>query len=151
MPSKPADYHPKWTLIKRLIHRRAGGYCEHCGLKQHSHIFRLKTKRGKTRMVALGQYRYLTDEEEATLRRLSALPKPGSSRQRGKRWARKYMGVTFVALEVAHLDHSRANNRFGNLAALCQSCHQKHDKAQHVRSTLLGRHHDNEQQTKLFN
>ena len=32
-----------------------------------------------------------------------------------------------VVLSVAHLDHNPANNDDDNLAALCQSCHNKYD------------------------
>lgn len=31
MPINYKDYHPKWTLIRRLILRRAHNCCEHCG------------------------------------------------------------------------------------------------------------------------
>ena len=37
-----------------------------------------------------------------------------------------------VVLTVAHIDHNRDNNSFFNLAALCQRCHLRHDKAQHA-------------------
>lgn len=34
MPINPNDYHPKWTLISRLIRfRRAGNKCEWCGVQ----------------------------------------------------------------------------------------------------------------------
>jgi len=32
-----------------------------------------------------------------------------------------------VVLTVAHIDHDIDNNRFHNLAALCQACHNRHD------------------------
>ena len=32
-----------------------------------------------------------------------------------------------VVLTVAHLDHNITNNRFSNLKALCQKCHNGHD------------------------
>lgn len=32
-----------------------------------------------------------------------------------------------VVLTVAHLDHNPANNAEGNLAALCQKCHNTYD------------------------
>ena len=32
-----------------------------------------------------------------------------------------------VVLSVAHFDHNPANNRPGNLAALCQRCHNTYD------------------------
>ena len=32
-----------------------------------------------------------------------------------------------VQLQAAHLDHDPGNNEDGNLAALCQACHNRHD------------------------
>ncbi len=32
-----------------------------------------------------------------------------------------------AVLEVAHLDHNRANNDIDNLAVLCPNCHKMHD------------------------
>lgn len=37
-----------------------------------------------------------------------------------------------VVLTIAHLDHDRTNNDFGNLAALCQACHLTLDGKQHA-------------------
>lgn len=44
-----------------------------------------------------------------------------------------------VVLTVAHIDHDKNNNRFGNLAALCQRCHLRHDAAQHAANRKYGR------------
>ena len=33
-----------------------------------------------------------------------------------------------VVLTIAHLDHDTTNNDYANLAALCQRCHNRHDK-----------------------
>jgi hypothetical protein len=43
-----------------------------------------------------------------------------------------------VILTVAHLDRDRNNNRFSNLAALCQGCHLFHDLCQHLYSRKYG-------------
>jgi hypothetical protein len=43
-----------------------------------------------------------------------------------------------VVLTVAHVDHDTVNNDLGNLRALCQACHLRHDAhlhAQHARQT----------------
>ena len=50
-----------------------------------------------------------------------------------------------IVLTVAHIDHNKNNNRFNNLAALCQRCHLKHDIHQHVFNRKYGR------QTKHLN
>jgi 5-methylcytosine-specific restriction endonuclease McrA len=44
-----------------------------------------------------------------------------------------------VVLTVAHIDHDRTNNRFDNLAALCQRCHLGHDARQHATNRKYGR------------
>ena len=44
-----------------------------------------------------------------------------------------------VVLTVAHIDHNINNNRFNNLAALCQKCHLNHDLPQHIDSRKYGR------------
>lgn len=54
-----------------------------------------------------------------------------------------------VILTVAHIDQDKRNNRFYNLAALCQRCHLGHDKYQHARNRKYGRNHK-ENQLELF-
>jgi hypothetical protein len=95
MPIDYKQYHPKWSLISRLIRfLRAGNKCEWCGAE-------------------------------------NAKPHPVT-------------GST-VVLTVAHVDQDRNNNRFKNLAALCQRCHLGHDRKQHLYNRKYGR------QTKYIN
>ncbi|MES2386511.1 MAG: hypothetical protein V4543_00810 [Bacteroidota bacterium] len=44
-----------------------------------------------------------------------------------------------VVLTVAHIDRDKDNNKFSNLAALCQKCHLGHDIHQHVSNRKYGR------------
>lgn len=44
-----------------------------------------------------------------------------------------------VVLTVAHLDRDRTNNRFHNLAALCQRCHLNYDRPQNNYDRKFGR------------
>lgn len=37
-------------------------------------------------------------------------------------------GTARIVLTIAHLDHDVTNNSGENLAALCQRCHNRHDK-----------------------
>lgn len=100
MPIDYKHYHPKWTLISRMIRfRRAGNRCEWCGAINH-------------------------------------LPHPITGNK--------------VVLTVAHIDRNKANNRFSNLAALCQRCHLKHDMKQHVDNRKYGRNHKEDHQLKLL-
>lgn len=100
MPINYQEYHPKWSLISKLIRfTRAKNTCEWCGAKNHqSH------------------------------------PVTGSK----------------VVLTVAHIDHDKTNNRFKNLAALCQKCHLKHDIKQHVDNRKYGRQWKGKHQLKII-
>lgn len=44
-----------------------------------------------------------------------------------------------VVLATAHIDRNTDNNKFDNLAALCQRCHLRHDLGQHIFSRKYGR------------
>lgn len=46
-----------------------------------------------------------------------------------------------VILTVAHIDHDITNNTDGNLAALCQRCHLRHDAKQHAYNASITRDH----------
>ncbi|SHF96869.1 hypothetical protein SAMN05444008_11535 [Cnuella takakiae] len=88
MPIDYKNYHPKWSLISRMIRvYRAHNRCEWCGAR-------------------------------------NGHPHPGT----GSR----------VILTVAHIDRNRENNRFWNLAALCQRCHLNHDRAVHIANRKYG-------------
>lgn len=89
MPIDYAEYHPKWSLISRLIRfKRADNHCEWCGAENY-------------------------------------LPHPTTGSK--------------VILTVAHIDQNKNNNRFNNLAALCQRCHLRHDLGQHIMNRKYGR------------
>lgn len=44
-----------------------------------------------------------------------------------------------TSLATAHLDGDRNNNRFHNLAALCQKCHVRHDIKQQLWNRKYGK------------
>jgi len=89
MPIDHKEYHPKWSLISRLIRfRRAKNKCEICWAENYE-------------------------------------PNPITGSK--------------VVLTVAHLDHDKTNNKFSNLAAMCQRCHFSHDSGQHADSRKYGR------------
>lgn len=54
-----------------------------------------------------------------------------------------------VILTVAHIDHDKTNNRFTNLAALCQKCHLSNDIKQHVDNRKYGRNWRGQHQLKI--
>lgn len=99
MPIDYKEYHPKWSLISRLIRFfRAKNRCEKCGAENYK-------------------------------------PHPVTGSK--------------VVLTVAHIDHDKTNNRFYNLAALCQRCHLWHDIKQHTANRKYGRKHKGEHQLKI--
>ncbi len=124
-------YHPKWTLISRLIrYRRAGNRCEWCGLENG-----LIGRRAKpVRPGAPSVFTELSGDDLSTITQASA---EMSWREKQRFYKRR--GVTRIILSVAHIDRNRTNNRFHNLAALCQRCHLLHDGRQHVYNTKYGR------------
>lgn len=109
MPINLDNYHPKWTLISRLIRKRANNCCEQCGVENGRIIARAEDR-----------FRYVTDKE---LEQVDLLRKNGSTY-----WGSlKALGFTRVILTTAHLDRNTGNNRFSNLKAFCQRCHFKYD------------------------
>jgi hypothetical protein len=108
MPISYSNYHPKWTLIRRLVLKRAGNCCENCGVENHSTIQGLAPE---IRMPVL-----FDDLDRVHVEAPARV----------------------VILTIAHVDHDRTNNRFENLAAWCQKCHLAHDLAQRVYSFKYG-------------
>lgn len=124
MPINYKEYHPKWTLIRRLILKRAAHRCEECGIENKAIILRLKN--GDFERPA-----------QALLDMVYACIKPGGHTLLT---ALKKHGLTRIVLTIAHLDHDKTNNRFNNLRALCQRCHLKIDMGQHIENRKYGRH-----------
>ena len=119
MPINYKEYHPKWSLISRLIRfKRARNRCELCGLQNGSIGYRDKS----------GDWHDWVLSVELTYAQHSALCK-----KRYGTYLRK------IVLTVAHLDHDKTNNKFWNLKALCQRCHLKHDIKQHIFNRKYGR------------
>jgi hypothetical protein len=105
-----------WRLISRRIRfERARGRCEACG-RPHG-----------TLVVQLGDGRWY-DEAARTWRDDKGRPAPWPDvvDYAGARARRVWLGT-------AHLDHDPQNSKFRNLKALCQRCHLRHDRLEHIR------------------
>lgn len=120
MPIRPELrwlYPIDWPQITAAIRfERAGGRCEHCA-RPH----------GRT-VLCLGDGRWW-DADAGLWRdgRGRALPGlPVLSPLHAVR-------ATRVVLATAHRNHDPGDNRWGNLAALCQRCHMLHDRPEHQR------------------
>jgi 5-methylcytosine-specific restriction endonuclease McrA len=44
-----------------------------------------------------------------------------------------------VILTVAHIDQNKNNNKYSNLAALCQRCHLNHDREHHIKMRAINK------------
>ena len=141
MPIDRKKYHPKWSLISRLVRfRRAGNHCEQCGLRNYS----------------VGYWADKVWHPPQHWHRID--PADGfRSWKEAKAWVDSYNDdigelydpytkrVCVVILTVSHLDHDIRNNRFENLKALCQCCHLGHDRvdnAEKRRYGPTGRHYN---------
>lgn len=113
-------YHPKWTLIRRLIRKRASDTCEHCGIPQGT---------WQVKVVSVGPWGLE-----------SLFPHYPTSKPHYLRYR--------VWLAVAHLDQDRDNNAFDNLALLCPRCHFQHDRKANLMRRKYGREYK-KAQTRL--
>jgi hypothetical protein len=134
MPIDYSKYHPKWSLISRLIRfKRAHNKCEWCGIHNGSIVKR----------NADGTFRSPCYTDWDMIH--SRIKYSHSSMKESL----KYHGFSKIVLTVAHIDHNKNNNRFFNLAALCQKCHLNHDIKQHTNNRKYGRDHKGDHQLKL--
>ncbi len=131
MPIDVKDYHPKWTLISRLIrYQRAKNKCEWCSAPNGKVIRRYKDDTIEVapdiqQSWGWGNIRWFNDKFHGLFD----------------------FKLTKIVLTVAHLDQDKDNNQFSNLAALCQKCHLGHDAQQHARNRQYGRNHKRNQLT----
>jgi len=119
MPIKDwSKYPPNWkTEIRPAILQRAENKCEFCNVENG-----LVIERGYLNDIEVYQdciknegaiYR-ADNSEYITSDYLGSIDKPS-----GK--------LITVVLTIAHLDHDTNNNKYSNLKALCQKCHNRHD------------------------
>ena len=120
MPIKPENrnrYPANWAEIRAAILERAGNCCEKC-----------KVPNGKRIARGSGPFAgtFQTDDAEV----YDAETGEHIARVRMSEYQVKNM-VTIV-LTIAHLDHQPENCDLGNLRALCQMHHLRHDAAHHA-------------------
>jgi hypothetical protein len=95
-------YPKDWkTAIRPRILKRDRNRCRKCGVKNHTWGYR----------DAAGSFH----------------PVQGWSKERGKT-DREGHRIFRILLNVAHIDHGLTDHSDGNLRALCQRCHVRHDR-----------------------
>lgn len=128
MPIRPEDrakYPSDWKQISRRIRTRARDRCERCGAPNHTQIARGVGEHEGTYSLGDGS---VYDAET------------------GKALGTVFTGCCTegwrpvrVVLTVAHLNHDPSDCRDENLQALCQRCHLRLDRAQHLASARATR------------
>lgn len=112
MARKPVDmslYPPNWKEISLRIREREGHRCKWCGIPNHSIVHR----------AILDKFMWISHEEWLTL-------PPDDAALYGK--------ASKIFLTVAHLNHTPADCRDENLAALCNRCHLNYDAKFHAQN-----------------
>jgi hypothetical protein len=116
MPIKPKNrckYPADWKQIRARILERAGNRCEQCKAINHQVVIRHTD-------CYLDADGYVFDSVTGEPRGMSR-----DSDFPGQRMAR-------IVLTIAHLDGALVDHTDANLKALCQACHLRLDRAQHV-------------------
>jgi hypothetical protein len=124
MPIRPERKHlypDNWDEISEYIRfERAGGKCEWCGIEHKAKGYRDEK----------GDFHTLEDHMIKQAQDCG-------------------IKVIRIILTTAHIDHDETNCDYGNLAALCQKCHNGHD-AQARANGIADRREDLAGQMKMF-
>lgn len=111
MPIDYSKYHPEWkTKIRPDILERDNHCCKFCGVENYSYGYRDKDGRFITEKKFNG-----LNSTDGDFLFNGRLPKRIQ-----------------IILTIAHLDHDKTNNDYGNLVALCQKCHLGIDLKHHM-------------------
>lgn len=116
-----------WGIIRANILNRAGNRCETCGVRNHADIYR----HADDKEVFI----YHTDPD-GILTRPDGTPIRESEIPDGFEVWRQ---PTRVVLTISHTNHDVTDNRPGNLKALCQLHHLRHDAKHHAQNAAKTR------------
>ena len=126
MPIRPELcwlYPTDWPQLSALIRfERAQGRCEGCGRPHGQLVCHL----GDGRWWDAEQSAWRSGDGRVLRRCMPAAPEVLDG-----------VRTTRLVLATAHRDHDPTNSRPRNLAALCQRCHMRHDRAEHRRRRWL--------------
>lgn len=121
---KRALYPADWATISKRVREAAGNKCQRCNAPNRTPVARGAGEDAGTYMLEHGA---VFDAETGEPLGIT----------RGSEYESSH--TTIVVLTCAHLDQNPTNNATENLASLCQRCHLKHDKDQHVASARATR------------
>lgn len=140
MPIRPENRHhyqgPEWKEVRKAILARAKDACEFCGVENHVRIWRGRWFDGPQEVdVYLDGVDRIRRSDDGgwitTLTRLGDMTMPHPA-------CHGWPEVKII-LTIAHLDHDPTNNDPGNLRALCQRCHNRHDAAHRAETRRMSR------------
>lgn len=135
MPIDYKKYHPQWKWISQFVRRvRAKNTCEQCGVPNYAVGHR---EDGVFIPIRGNIYADMAGKG------ISYPSMQPISYKEAREWAdaeneNDYDGRHFIVivLTTAHLDHDIENNELDNLKALCQKCHNDHDKDHRLNNRL---------------
>lgn len=132
MPCDYKKYDPKWkSEIRPAILKRSNNCCENCGVDNYAVVY--WDKEFKEWERACGNiHADAAGNGDCSYKEARMLADHWNESAGYKVWI-------VIVLTIAHLNHDVTDNRLENLAALCQRCHNNHDKKyrkQNVKSTL---------------
>ncbi|HTF22020.1 MAG TPA: hypothetical protein VK658_28260 [Chryseolinea sp.] len=136
MPVDYSEYHPKWTLIVRLIRRRAGNRCE--GSEKFPDC------RAENGSVYIGEVIRPKFSGRNQLSIFSNDPTGFAGNDSNLNPG------TLVQLGCAHVDGDINNNRFWNLKYWCRRCHLSHDRGDNLMRMKYGKKFSRRHQLRLF-
>jgi len=135
MPCDYKQYHPEWkTRIRPDILIRAGNKCECCGVPNYAVGYR--DSDGIFQRTTGNEMHNKAGNGELNYSDAMAIIKHCNESCDDK--------LIIIVLTISHTDHDISNNDYGNLKALCQRCHNRHD------SIYRKRKNRNKNQLNLF-
>lgn len=118
MPIDYRKYHPEWQMIRSDILKRADNRCEICKVPNHEHVIR-----------------GIRDGIEVYQDMSGIIWRTADGAKLGEDYFGEFYDYRMikVVLTISHQDHDINNNDYGNLKALCQLHHLRHDREDNAR------------------
>lgn len=129
MPIRPENkerYPSNWKEIsERIRFKRAKNHCEICNIENYSLYYFYRNSKIVKFSAPYSVFNCDNDYKSAVVIRDSNNANPDNYR------------LYLTVLTVAHLNHTPEDNREENLKAMCQTCHNNHDKTHRAQTRKL--------------